>query len=77
MLRCFSLIRFFATLWTIAHQAPLSMGFSWQEYWSVLPCPPPGDLSDPRIEPMFPASLALQADSLPTEPTGKDVDIYK
>ena len=40
-----------ANLWTIAHQAPLSMGFSRQEYWSGLPCPPPGDLPDPEIEP--------------------------
>ena len=41
----------FATLCTIAHQAPLSMGFSRQEYWSGLPCPPPGDLPYPGIEP--------------------------
>ena len=41
----------FATLWTVAHQAPLSVGFSWQEYWSGLPCPPPSDLPDPGIEP--------------------------
>ena len=39
-------------LWTVARQAPLSMGFSRQEYWSGLPCPPPGDLPDPGIEPM-------------------------
>ena len=39
-----------ATLWTVAHQAPLSMGFSRQEYWSGLPCPPPGDLPDPGIK---------------------------
>ena len=39
------------TLWTVAHQAPLSMGFSRQEYWSGLPCPPPGDLPDPGTEP--------------------------
>ena len=47
----------FATLWTVAHQAPLSMGFSRQEYWSGVPCPPLGDLPDPGIEPaslMFP-----------------------
>ena len=47
-----------ATAWTVAHQVPLSMGFSRQEYWSGLPCPPPGDLPDPGIEPtslMFPA----------------------
>ena len=39
-----------ATLWTVAHQAPLSMGFSSQQYWSGLPCPPPGDLPDPGME---------------------------
>ena len=49
---------------TVAHQAPPSMGFSRQEYWSGLPFPPPGDLPDPGIEPMAPASPALQADSL-------------
>ena len=48
-----------ATLWTVAHQAPLSLGFSKQEYWSGLPCPPPGDLPDPGMEPRSPA---LQAD---------------
>ena len=53
---------------TVAHQAPLSMEFSRQEYWSGLPCPSPGDLSDPEIEP---GSPALQADSLPTELPGK------
>ena len=59
----------FGTPWTIAHQTPLSMGFSRQEYWSGLPCPlPPGDLPDPGIKPTTPA---LQADSLPTEPPGK------
>ena len=56
------------TPWTVAHQAPLSMGFSRQEYWSGLPFPSPGDLPDPGIEP---GSPALQADSLPTEPWGK------
>ena len=55
----------FVTLWTVAHQAPLCMGFSGQEYWSGLPCPPPGDLPDPGIEPASLVSLALQADSLP------------
>ena len=57
-----------ATLWTVAHQAPLSMGFSREEYWSGLPFPSPGDFPDPGIEP---GSLALQADSLPTELPGK------
>ena len=47
-----------------ARQAPLSMGFSWQEYWSGLPFPPPGNLPNPGMEP---GSPALQADSLPTE----------
>ena len=52
------------TPWTEAYQVPLSMGFSRQEYWSGLPCPPPGDLPDPGVEPRSPA---LQADSLPFE----------
>ena len=50
--------------WTLARQAPLSMGFSRQEYWSGLPFPSPGDLPYPGIEPWSPA---LQADDLPTE----------
>ena len=48
----------------VVHQAPLSMGFSRQEYWSGLPCPPPGDLPDSGIEPTSPESPALRADSL-------------
>ena len=52
------------TSWTVARQAPLSIGFSRQEYWSGLPFPSPGDLSDPGIKP---GSPELQADSLPTE----------
>ena len=54
--------------WTIADQAPLSIEFARQEYWSGLPFPSPGHLSDPGIEPVSPA---LQADSLPAEPPGK------
>ena len=46
------------------------MGFSWQEYWSRLPFPSPGDLPDAGIEPVSPVSPALQADSLPAEPSG-------
>ena len=61
-------IRLFSTPKTVARQVPLSMEFSRQEYWSGLPCPPPGDLPDPGIEPWSPA---LQADSLPPEPPGK------
>ena len=56
----FSHIQHFVTLWTVAHQAPLSMGFSRQEYWSGLPCSPPGDRPNPGIEPRSP--------SLPSEP---------
>ena len=59
------------TSWTVAHQAPLSMGFFRQEYWSGLPFPPPDDLPDPGIKPTFLASPALQVDSLPLSPPGK------
>ena len=45
----------FVTLWAVAHQAPLSLGFSRQEYWSGFPFPPPGDLPDPGIKPVSPA----------------------
>ena len=57
-----------STPWTIAYQAPPSMEFSRQEYWSVLPFPSPGDLPDAVIEP---GSSALQADTLPSELPGK------
>ena len=57
----------FATPWSVAHQAPLSLEFSRQEYWSGLPFPSPGDLLDPGIEPQSPT---LQADSLLSEPPG-------
>ena len=56
------------TPWTAAHQTPLSMGFSRQEYWRGLTCPPPGDLPNPGIEPRSPT---LWADSLLSEPPGK------
>ena len=62
---CLSHVQLFVTPWTIAHQARLSMGFSRQEHWSGLPCPPPGDLPDPRIKP---GSSSLQVDSLPLAP---------
>ena len=59
-------------LWTVAHQAPLSMEFSRQEYWSRLPFPSPGDLPDPGIEPACLMShLHWQAGSLPLAPSGK------
>ena len=54
-LDCFSHVWLLATPWTIAHQAPLSIGFSRKEYWSGLPYPPPGDLPHPGIEPRSPA----------------------
>ena len=55
----FSCVQFFATLWTVACQAPLFMGFSRQEYWSGLPCPSPRDLPNPGIEPASLRSCAL------------------
>ena len=66
-----SCVRLFTTLWTVAHQAPQSMEFSRQEYWSGLPFPSPGDLPNPGIEP---GSPTLQADALPSEPPGKPPD---
>ena len=57
----FSRVRLFVTLWTVACQVPLSMGFSRQEYWRGLPCPPSGDLPDPGIEPVSLVSPALAA----------------
>ena len=64
MLSHFSCIQLFATLQTGVRQAPLSMGFSRQEHWNGLPCPPPGDLPNPGIELVSPASPAMQMDSL-------------
>ena len=66
-------IWFFATPWTVARQALLSVGFCRQECWSGLPCPPPVDPPYLGTEPVSPASLELQADSLPTEPPGKPI----
>ena len=64
----FAHVRLFGTLWMVAYQAPLSRGFSRQEYWSGLPCPPPGDLPDPGIESMSLTSPALVG-SLPLSAT--------
>ena len=63
-MKSLSRVPLLATPWTAAYQAPLSMGFSRQEYWSGLPFPPPGDLPNPGIKPIPPVSPALQADSL-------------
>ena len=67
-MKSLSRVQLFATPWTVAYQAPPSMGFSRQECWSGLPFPSPGDLPDPGIEP---GSPTLQADALPSEPPGK------
>ena len=66
--KALSRVRLFATPWTVAYQAPPSMGFSRQEYWNGLPFPSPGDLPDPGIES---GSPAFQADTLTSEPPGK------
>ena len=67
-MKLLSRVQLFAIPWTVVYQASLSMGFFRQEYWSGLPFPSPGDLSDPGIERKSPA---LQADALPSEPPGK------
>ena len=67
-MKSLSRVGLFATPWTVTYQAPRSMGFSRQEYWSGLPFPSPGDLPNPGIEP---GSPALQTDALPSEPLGK------
>ena len=72
-----SLCQLFATPWTVAYKAPLSMEFSRQEYWSGLPFPSPGDPPDPGVKPRFkPRSPALQADALPSEPPGEPTHTY-
>ena len=69
--RQLSCVWLFETPWTITHQAHPSMGFSRQEYWSGLPCPPPGDLPDPGVKPASPEVPALQVDSLLLSHGGK------
>ena len=71
LLSRFSRVWLFATLWTVACQAPLSMGFSRQEYWSGLPCPPPGNLPNPGTEPMSLMSPALAGGFCTTNITWK------
>ena len=70
-----SCLRLFVTAWSVACQDPLSMGFSRQEYWSGLPCPPPGDLPDPGIEPASPASPALAGGFFTTSAEAL-IDVY-
>ena len=72
VLSWFSHVGLFVILWTITCQAPLSMRFSRQEYWSGLPFPSPGDLPDPELEP---GSSTLQADSLLSEPPGEPYEL--
>ena len=67
-MKSLSHVQLFATPWTVAHQDPLSMGFSRQEYWSGVPFPSPGDLPTAGIEP---GSPTFRADALPSEPPGK------
>ena len=66
-------VRVFVTPWTVVHQALLFIGVPRQEYWSGLPCPPPGDLPDLGIKP---GSPAFQADALTSEPPGKPLVQY-
>ena len=73
MFSCFSRVQLCVTQWTAAHQAPLFTGFSRQEYWSGLPCPPPGDLPDPGIESESAVSPALKEDSLPLSCQGSPI----
>ena len=70
---CFSHVLLFVIPWTVACQAPLSMGFSRREYWSGLPFPPPGNLPNAGIKPLSPEAPALQVDFLATEPPGRPV----
>ena len=73
VLSCISCVWFFATPWTVVHQASLSTGFSRQEYQNGLPCPPPGGLPDPGIEPVSCVSctVGIACEFCPTEPPGK------
>ena len=77
MLSLFSRVGLFVTLWTVALQAPLSMGFSRQEYWSGLTCPPLGDISSPGIEPVSLTSPALVGGFFATSDTWKTQRKYK
>ena len=76
MLSLFSHVQLFATLWMVANQAPLSTGFSWQEYWSGLPCSPPGDLPDPGIKPESLKSPVLASRLFTTSATWEAPYIY-
>ena len=72
-MKSLSRVQLFGTPWIVAYQAPPSIGFSRQEFWSGLPLPSPGGLPNPGIKP---GSSALQADSLQSEPPGKPFTVY-
>ena len=73
----FSRVRVFVTPWTVAHQVPLSLGFSRQEYWRGLPCPPPVGRPDPGIAPPFLMSPALAGRFFTTSDTWKALQLYE
>ena len=75
MLNHFSHVQLFVTLWTVACQVPLCMGFSRQDYWSGLACPPPGNLPNPGAEPfsLMPPALASGTWEAPTLSDGKSI----
>ena len=66
---CFSRVQLFVTLWPVSRQAPLTMGFSRQEYWNGVPCPPPGDLPHSGMESASLVSPALAGESFTTSST--------
>ena len=74
--RMLSCVQLLATFWTVAREAPLSTGFSRQEQWSGLPCPPPGDLLTQGSNPSLPCLLRWQAGSLPLDPRGGPTQVY-
>ena len=75
MLSCFSHVQLFTTLWTLALQAPLCMGLSRQEYWSGLPCPHPGNLPGPGMEPVSLTSPELAGRFFTTSTPGKSLGL--
>ena len=77
MLVCAQSVCLFATPWNVVHQAPVSMEFSWQEYWSGLPFPSPGNTLDPGIKPKSPVSLALAGRFFTHELPGNPYSISK
>ena len=75
LLSCSRCVWLCAALWTVAHQAPLSIGFSRQGHWNGLAFPPSGDLPDPGLEPMLPAFPALAGEFFITEPPAKPLSV--